>query len=255
MTREVNGRRAGAPAESGAHKQTLASAIHAQLRDAIITNSIPPETKLNIRELCARYSVGISPVREALSRLSSEGLVDQSDNRGFSVVPVSVPELFDLTQARCWINEIGLRQSIAKGGPEWEERVVVAFHRLSRTPRHTGGGPADRNPAWEQAHRVFHRSLIDGCGSHWIVDICERLFEAAERYRHIAREAGVFRGNLETEHRGIMQAAIDRKADEAVELLNSHFRRTAEIVQRAVALPGAGSQETSTAGGWGGSGN
>jgi DNA-binding GntR family transcriptional regulator len=229
------GREGMIPGDETLQKPTLASSIYLKLRGEILVGFIPPETKLNIRDLCDRFSVGFSPVREALSRLAAERLVRQSDNRGFAVMPVSVPELLDLTQARCWVNEVALRQSIARGGMDWEERVLLAFHRLSRTARHVGEASADRNPAWEEAHRAFHQTLIAGCGSNWLVEICERLFEASERYRHIGRLAGLSRGSLEEEHRAIMQAAIDRKSDEAVELLNAHFQRTAELVQRVVA--------------------
>jgi GntR family carbon starvation induced transcriptional regulator len=174
-------------------------------------------------------------MREALSRLSAERLVQQTDNRGFTLIPVSVAELVDLTQARCWLNEVALRQSIQRGGSAWEEAVLLSFHRLSRTPRRSGADPAERSPSWEAVHRAFHRSLVEGCGSHWLVDFCERLFDAAERYRHLARRAGVTRGNAEDEHKDIMQAAVDRKADEAVDLLNMHFMRTAELVQKVIA--------------------
>ena len=227
-------------------KQTLASSIYAQLRGEILVGSILPETKLNIRDLSERFSVGLSPVREALSRLAAERLVRQSDNRGFAVMPVSVPELLDLTKARCWVNETGLRQSIAHGGLEWEEGVLLAFHRMSRTPRHLGEGSNDRNPAWEEAHRAFHQSLIAGCGSDWLIEICERLFEASERYRHVGRLAGLTRAPLEDEHRIIMQAAIDRKADEAVELLNAHFQRTAALVQQVVGSAASYRKTTTT---------
>ena len=214
-------------------KRTLATTMYGQLRDEILTGSIIPESKLNIRALCGRFSVGLSPMREALSRLSAEGLVQQADNRGFTVMPVSVAELLDLNQARCWVNEVALRQSIARGGAAWEEGLLLAFHRLSRTPRHRDAD-VDRNPDWERTHRTFHRALIDGSGSHWLTETCERYFEAAERYRHLARIAGISRGGQEDEHRAIMQAAVDRKADEAVERLTMHFNRTAELVQQVL---------------------
>jgi GntR family transcriptional regulator, carbon starvation induced regulator len=213
-------------------KRTLASTIYARLRREILTGTIRPNAKLNTRELCDRFSVGLSPMREALNRLSAEGLAQQTDNRGFSVTPVSVAELLDLNQARCWINEVGLRQSIARADQAWEENLLVAFHRLSRTPRHIAESAS--NPEWENAHRVFHRSLISGCGSHWLVDTCERYFDASERYRHLTRLSGVSRSDQQEEHRAIMQAAIDRQADEAVRHLTNHFNRTAELVMKAV---------------------
>jgi GntR family carbon starvation induced transcriptional regulator len=225
---------------SETQKITLASAIYEKLRDDIITGSQPPTHKLHIRKLCDRFSVGLSPMREALSRLSSEGLIKQTDRRGFSVAPVSLPELLDLTRARCWINEIGLRESIARGDQAWEEAVVLSFYRMQRTPRVVADTATDRNPEWETAHREFHLSLVSGCGSDWIVGICDKLFDAAERYRHWARRAGVVRSSAaEEEHRAIMEAVVKRDSAAAIALLNAHFQRTAELVERVVAAGGA----------------
>jgi DNA-binding GntR family transcriptional regulator len=173
-------------------------------------------------------------VREALNRLSAEGLVLQADNRGFKVQPVSVPELIDLTQARCWVNEIGVRESIEKGDTEWEEGVILSCHRLKRIPRFLPGEEAVANAKWAVAHKDFHQSLISACGSNWMIDTCSRLFDAAERYRNLARGAGVSRSDPRDEHQEIMSAAVDRKTDLVIELLNSHFQRTAQLVQTVV---------------------
>ena len=178
-----------------------------------------PGTRLQTRKLGERYGVGLSSIREALSILSSEGLVVRRDRRGFIAAPVSEADLDDLTRARCWINEIGLRQSIERGDAEWEEGVVLAFHRLLQTPRRHADHEG-RNPAWELAHARFHRSLIAACGSEWLIKAASQMFDAAERYRHIARLAGATRPP-DREHRQIMNAVIERDADRAVELHNT----------------------------------
>ncbi len=215
-------------------KRTRASTMHVQLRAEILEGRLLPGAKLNIRSLCDRFSTGLSPVREALNRLSAEGLVSQSDNRGFAVRDVSVPELLDLTQARCWLNEIGLRESIRHGGAEWEEAVLVTCHRLGRTPRMSAGDSTRPNPAWNREHKAFHQTLISACGSAWLVETCSDLFDSAERYRSLARLAGVSRSDPRDEHQEIMQAAIDRQADLAVELMIAHLQRTATLVRNVV---------------------
>ena len=202
---------------------TLASTIFATLREEILSGALPPDTKINLRGLCERFDVAFSPVREALNRLSSQNLVVQTDRRGFKVAPVSLEELADITRARCLVNEAALRASIATGGADWEEAVVLAFHRLMRIPRD------DRSPgesSWTPAHKHFHRSLLAACGSEWLLDYSDRLFDAAERYRLIGLSAGGDWGDANEEHRAIMQAAIDREADEAVRLLCGHFEKT-----------------------------
>src|SRR6266576_5934453 len=111
---------------------TRTRAIYERLRREIIQGTLLPGEKLRIEVLRTRYNVGGTPLREALNRLSTEGLVTQSDQRGFRVTPVSADDLVELTRTRCWINEVALRDSIARGGRDWVERVLLALHRLSR---------------------------------------------------------------------------------------------------------------------------
>jgi DNA-binding GntR family transcriptional regulator len=169
-----------------------------------------------------------------LSRLSTEGLVTQVDHRGFAVATLGLADLESLLNARCWLDGIGVRESIARGDAVWEEGVVLAFHRLSRTPRHTGSDN-QRNPTWEKLHADFHASLLSACGSSWLFGFCRQLFEAAERYRHVARLAGVQRSPNEDQHRAIMNATVARDPESASALLAAHYRRTAELVRKVLA--------------------
>ncbi len=222
---------------SAAPGETLASATYARLRRDIIQGEFPPGSKLRMRQLCDRYGIGFSPVREALNRLLRDGLVRQIDLRGFVAASLSGAELDELTKTRCWLNELALRQSIANGDAVWEEQVVLTHHRLSRTPLWIAAeDQAERsiNPAWEIAHRAFHTSLIGACGSSWLLGFCEQLFDVADRYRNLSQSPGLRRERQGDEHRPIMEATIARDAERAVRLLNEHLRRTAELSHRAL---------------------
>ena len=216
-------------------KGTLASAAYQRLREEIITAELSPGSKLKIRNLCERFEVGLSPMREALSRLATEGLVRQFDQRGFTVAPLTESDLIELTMARCWLNEIGLRQSIEKGGAIWEEQIVLSYHRLSRAKRLINDNPADRSAEWSTAHMQFHQALIAASGSRWLTNICAQLFEAAERYRHLARRYGRSR-NAINEHKTLMECTIERKADQAVDVLNRHFWKTTNMGRKALSV-------------------
>jgi DNA-binding GntR family transcriptional regulator len=209
---------------------TLASTVYEQLRRDIVSARLPPGEKLRIDALRARYGVGGSPMREALNRLSTEGLVWQQDQKGFRVAPVSEQELEELTRTRCWINEIALRDSIEHGDAIWEETSVLTFHRLSRIQTRLDDGSI--NPEWERQHRAFHTALISACRSRWMLNFAEMLFDCADRYRHLSGK--VTRRaprDVVGEHRAILDAAIDRKADQAVALLKAHVSKTTELVQ------------------------
>lgn len=210
---------------------TLATVAYNRMRQDLIDGVFDLEAKLRIRLLCERYGIGLNPIREALNRLSSEGLVVQTDQRGFKVAELSIRDLEELTKARCWLDGLALRESITRGGEDWEEGVLLAYHRLSRLPRYLESEPTTRNPAWGQAHQAFHASLLSACGTKWIEDFCNQMFDAAERYRHAARIASSTNRKDLDEHRAIMEAAVARKADLAVELLHKHFQMTSQLVR------------------------
>ena len=224
----------GLDKQADERKETLASHVYDRLRQDIISVTIAPGEKLHIRSLCDRFDVGLSPVREALSRLSKGSLVVQNDHRGFSVAPISADDLLDITRARCWLNEVAIRNSIKNGDAAWEESVLLSFHRLSRTPRHLPDNESKRSQAWELAHRNFHMSLIAASGSRRLEEYCDHLFDSSERYRHIGRKAGIKGENRDQEHRALMEAVVARDADKAAELITAHFERTAELVRKVL---------------------
>ena len=187
---------------------TRTRAIYERLRRDIIQGTLLPGEKLRIEVLRTRYDVGGTPLREALNRLSTEGLVVQSEQRGFRVTPVSADDLLELTRTRCLINEVALRESIARGGRDWEEGVLLALHRVSRVPLVVDGR---MNPDFSELHRVFHAALLAVMG--------------AVRDVH-------------SEHRAIAEAAIERKTALAIGLLNDHYEKTSGTLLRAIEAGG-----------------
>jgi len=229
---------------SEASPPTLASSVYERVRADILRGQLMPGDKLRIEFVSERYDAGHSPVREALNRLCSDGLVERIDQRGFFVAAASVADLQELTRTRCWLEEIGLRESMRGFTHEWEEGVVLAQHRLARMPRSISPDEYHENPEWERLHRAFHRSLIASCGSRWLLAFCEQLADQAYRYRQLSVQR-IYPKRKETdEHAAIVNAVFKRNADAAVALLNEHYRKTAsiivesgEVVPRTAAAP------------------
>lgn len=213
---------------------TLASSVYDRLRDDIMSGALPPDEKLRTEALRDRYGVGNSPLREALNRLSADGLVTREDQKGFRVATASHAELEELVKTRCWLEEIALRQSIENGGEEWEEAVVLRYHRLSRVARSSSEDEYVVNLDWEARHRAFHLALLGACGSRWLMQYCALLNDQADRYRQLAIVVSYPKRNELSEHEAIMRAATDRDADEAVRLLLRHYGRTAEIIKNSI---------------------
>ena len=161
----------------------------------------------------------------------SDGLVERREQRGFVVAGISEQDLAEVTQARCWLEAIALRESMAAHSVDWEEALVLAHHRLARTPRSLSASHFEDNPDWEPLHRAFHRALISGCGSRWLLSFCEQLADQHHRYRRLSAPRAFAKRGVKTEHQALLEAALEGRADEAVALLCQHFERTARVIR------------------------
>lgn len=209
---------------------TRATSLVDRLRADLLGGVLEPGSKLAIEALGERYATGQTPLREALNRLVADGLVERREQRGFAVAGISADDLAEITQTRCWLEEIALRQSIAAHRTDWEEALVLAHHRLSRTPRSLAEDRFEDNPAWEPLHRAFHRALIAGCGSRWLLGFCEQLADQHHRYRRLSAPRAFAKRGVQGEHRQLMDAALAGDADEAVARLQAHYRRTQQVI-------------------------
>lgn len=208
---------------------TTATAVYQRIKDDILDGRLAPGLKLRIEFVSSRYGTGSSPIREALNRLSSEGIVVRHEQRGFCVAPISLDELREITKTRCWLETIALRETLANPTPQWEDALVVAYHRLSRTDRFLMDAESTLNPAWEEQHSIFHEALIANCGSSILRRYCRDLRDQSYRYRILAAPPRPPGG--EVQHRAIFESAIARDVERAVELLNAHYRITERIVE------------------------
>jgi GntR family transcriptional regulator, carbon starvation induced regulator len=213
---------------------TLARRVMELLRRDILTGVLPPGSRLRIEGLRERYGVGASPLREALSQLAAEELVVRVDQRGFRVALAEPETLLDLIETRCLVETAALRASIASGDAVWEERVLVAHHRLARSPRSAELDRFVPNPEWEAHHHGFHLALLAGCGAKALLAFCADLQNRALRFRRLSNRIAWPQRDVLAEHKAICEAAIARRADEASALLDAHYRRTGQFLISAV---------------------
>jgi DNA-binding GntR family transcriptional regulator len=216
--------------ESGVN---LTQSAYELLRADILSCRLLPGSKLKIQELCTRYAVGLGAIREALSRLTSEGLVTAEPQRGFKAAPISPEDLTDLTKVRIEIDSLCLRKAIENGDVAWESRLVAAFHRLSRTPERVAGDPTQSSEEWADAHAGFHTALVDGCDSPWLMRLHNQLYDQSERYRRLSVSVAPKKRNIGDEHQRIVDAVLARDASKAVRLLAQHLGATTAILLNA----------------------
>lgn len=200
------------------------------LRQELLECKFEPGQPLRIQDLCKRLDVSQGAVREALSRLTSEGFVESEPQRGFRVTPVSAADLKDLTATRIQIEQLCLRQAIVQGDIQWEARILAAYHELSRTSPVEPGKPRRYSARFVALHHAFFDVLISGCKSYWLARSRQNLRLQDFRYRGHSPPPSPGERDLICELRELMQATIDRKADRACMLLSAHMSRSAEAL-------------------------
>jgi DNA-binding GntR family transcriptional regulator len=209
---------------------SLAQRAYQRIRGDILEGQLKPEEKLKIHALRERYGTGASPLREALSQLTADGLVTRAEKRGFRVARANLDDLDELVQARCWIESQALRESMLHGGAKWEHAVVIAIYELTRAPRSIGDREFRGNPEWEVLHKRFHMALISGCGNRIVRDLADQFYDRAVRYRSLSIARAHTKRDVVAEHQELADVALSRQADKAVELLTNHYQRTKRLL-------------------------
>jgi GntR family carbon starvation induced transcriptional regulator len=236
---------AKAASSSGDPAKTLATLAVDALRKSILDGALAPGSRLRMEELRVRFGMGASPLREALSQLAAEGLVQRLDQRGFRVATADASELQDLIESRCLIEGAALRASIVAGDEAWEERIIIAHRRLSRVPRSLGSAHFIPNPEWDALHLAFHGALISACPAATVREICETMHHRATRFRNLSNTVAWRQREVDHEHEALMTAVVERRADEAVDRLVAHYRKTGAFVSEALSAPAQSSSDAS----------
>lgn len=231
---------------------SLTEAVYLQLRKELLACEIRPGEKLKIGDMAKHLGVNLGSVREALSRLTADGLVTFESQRGFRAAPVTLEDLRDLIRTRIEIEILCLKSAMESGGIEWETGIVASYHRLSRTPEFEEDGEFRTvSEAWVRAHSDFHTALLAACESLWMLRLRNILYNQSERYRRFSM---LFTSKAasadfpppqshEYDHHVLMEAVLSRDTNRAVQVMCYRLNRTADLVSICLetgALPQTG---------------
>jgi len=198
--------------------------VYSELRRLVIAGEIEPGSRLKIDDLKHQLQAGASPIREALSLLTSDQLVERIDQRGFRAAAVSRAHFNEILELRCELEILALRASIEHGEGAWQDRLQLAEKRLAATER-------SMITRWEELHRRYHCTLIDACESPILLRFCVQLYDLNIRYRNLAQRSLDYRlRNITDEHMAIVDSAIQGDANLASERLRQHYTLTGDYL-------------------------
>jgi GntR family transcriptional regulator, carbon starvation induced regulator len=213
---------------------TVSAAVYGRIRADILCGSLSPGMKLRLENLRQTYDVSINTLRETLSRLAADGLVEAEGQRGFTVIPASLSDLIDITETRRLIECHAARLSLARADLEWESRLVAAYHKLSTVEALIADEPDRQAERLEEYNRDFHMALISACNSRWLLHFHRLMYDQSLRYRMLAFRVKNFpREQSRREHKQILDAALQRDAETLEAVLGTHITKGSELYAEA----------------------
>lgn len=219
-------------------QQSLGEQAYQQIKRDILSGELPPGLPLRLGVLTQKYGFSYTPLREAMSRLRSENLVDAMDLKGFSVAPLLLDEMHDAIQMRIFMECEALKRSIEHGNEDWAAKISASLHALETASQLHDDSDA-RSIGWqdevEKHHLALHRALIAACNSRWLLDFSMQLYVQTERYRRPAllNAAGPNpERDVSREHSDIVTATLDRDITAACALLAGHYQKTARFIEQ-----------------------
>jgi DNA-binding GntR family transcriptional regulator len=202
--------------------RTLAEKAFESLHQAIVTGQLRPGARLPIEELAGVLQMSPMPIREAVRRLDSAGLVENIPHRGARVTELSITDLAEVYEARLALEVLAIRRAAERFDADAEGVARQRLEALNRMPD-------DNSAATSGVHAAFHYALYDAADSAWLLRLIRPPWETAERYclehpecRRLATRHG--------EHRAILEACVAHDPDRAAVELHDHLASTANHI-------------------------
>ena len=208
-----------------------------RLRKDLLACRVRPGDRIPVSLISKELSISPGPVREALSRLVAEGLVETEQNRGYRASELAMEKFGHLTQARLAIDTLCLRESIAVGDVEWETTLIAACHRMERRLELLDGSP-ETEDRFAEAHSLFHKALVNGGRNPYLLRMHELLYLQSSRYRRLCIPLAHDKPRIHTFQGEFITAVIARDADRAVELLTEYYLAARDLINTALEAKG-----------------
>jgi DNA-binding GntR family transcriptional regulator len=192
------------------------------LRAQILDGRLVSGTSLNLRELAAQLEISVTPVRDALLRLTAEGLVEGSESRGLRVTLLTETDIAQTLDLRIVLEVYALEQS----GPRLNKQDLRSLRNLIEDEADLMQEHDEQiGQRYTEVGRAFHHALVAAAANGPLLDLYERLhtFVVMERAQHGFRPDRIEQDHCE--HIDLV-AALQRHAyPEAIQLLKEHLER------------------------------
>jgi DNA-binding GntR family transcriptional regulator len=196
----------------------LSEQAYLQIRDQIVTLSLPPGSVIDEGRLRKQLGFGRTPIREALRRLAQEDLVAVIPNRGTFVAGITITDLAAITEIRVELEGFAARLAAERATPE----DCAAIHDLiAELDGIQSGGQALGSAELMQVDQRLHQALYRATHNRFLADALERYFRLSLRLWHLVLDRVRMDGAI-MEHRGILEAIVGGDGSKAESAIRRH---------------------------------
>jgi DNA-binding GntR family transcriptional regulator len=219
-----------------AEGRSAADRAHAYVRGEILARRMSGNDLISEGQIADAVGVSRTPVREALLRLQSEGMVRLLPKRGALVLPVTPEEMADVLETRRLVESHAARKVVTEPVPGSIGRLVAALHE------HVDGmrDAARRRDtvAYVEADRAFHVELVAAAGNEILTSLYRSLRDRQLRMGvvNLLAEDGVadtarMRRSAD-EHERIAEAIASRSVRAAEAAIGAHLDDAGRLLSR-----------------------
>ena len=214
-----------APAPEESEAGTLHEQIVNKLRAVLLNGELADGARIPEAQLCLRFGISRTPLREALKVLAAEGFIELRPNRGSIVAPIDPVEVGHLFEMKGTLEQMIGRLAAVRATAEDAERIERAHAALASPPE-----PA----AYTALNQEFHRALALATHNPVLLQSYDNLQKRVLRLRFVVNENPQRVLESFGEHEGIMVAFRARARLDLAERLEEHNRLTGEAVMRTL---------------------
>jgi DNA-binding GntR family transcriptional regulator len=218
------------PGKRAITKQSLPDVIANDLRDRILSGDLEEGEAIRQEALATEYEVSRMPIREALKRLNTEGLIQWANNKGGSVTKHSLSEIGEMFDLRSVIEVDLFRRAIPKMDATDFARCAEILAQMDTSYDENNVGQ------WGQLNHQYHLALYSASERKLTNEILDRINLQSDRYVRMHLSVMKQREPARKEHRELLELAREGKVEVACELLKKHIERTKEELLELIAM-------------------
>src|SRR5579884_1334648 len=211
---------------------TKAELVYQHLRDMIVSGALLPGERLYLDEIAQRLGVSTNPVREALRRLESEGLIANRPHAGATVAALDVEKIEVHFLIRGALEGLAVRLAASRMTEETLERLEEWDGRLARL------AASGEHATWNEENIAFHRFLFGCSRAPDLVALIDLQRDRSPRYRHFPEVLAERARESDGERRALLAALRARDGAEAERLQRQIAERVGELLCSAMRQAG-----------------